>query len=66
MKSFTILLYTKYDWGEQIEICKECSMHGKYKKSIHSLSENLKGKDYLEDLGINGRIILKLSLKKQV
>jgi hypothetical protein len=33
-------------------------MHGKF------CSENLKGRDQWEDLGVDGRIILKCNLKK--
>jgi len=37
-----------------------CSMHGNYERYIHTKcwSENLNGIDYLEDLDVDGRIVL--------
>jgi hypothetical protein len=46
---------------------RACIMHGRDEK-IHTKFwlEKLKGKDHLEDLGIDGKIILELILGKQV
>jgi hypothetical protein len=37
-----------------------CSTHEKYKNAYKVWSENLHGRDRLEDTGVDGRIILKL------
>jgi hypothetical protein len=38
---------------------RACSMHGRYEKFIQNFSQkNLKGRDHLEDLGIDGSTIL--------
>jgi hypothetical protein len=39
-------------------------MHGTDEKCIKILVKNLKGKDHLQDLGVDGRIILKLIFKE--
>ena len=42
------------------------SMHGSDNKlNLYNQSKNLNGRVYLEDLGIDGRVILKCILKKQ-
>jgi hypothetical protein len=42
---------------EEDELGMACSIH-------NFLSENLKGRDYLEDLGINGKVISKWFLRE--
>jgi hypothetical protein len=39
-------------------------MHEKYEKCVNILSENLKGRDHLKDVGIDGKIILEWILGK--
>jgi hypothetical protein len=39
-----------------------CITHGRYKESAEFWSEYLRGRDYLEDLGIDGIKILKFML----
>jgi hypothetical protein len=41
-----------------------CSAHGIDKKTLKFSLENLKGRDHLEDLGADGRVILKWMLGK--
>jgi hypothetical protein len=41
----------------------ECKTHGGDKKLIQFLSKNLNGRDHLGDLGADGRIIFKWTLK---
>jgi hypothetical protein len=41
------------------EVGSACSMHGRDEMHSKFLSENLKGRDQLENLLVNGRIILK-------
>lgn len=42
------------------EMDKACSTHGRDKKCIHSLSEkNIQRRNHFEDIGADGRIILK-------
>jgi hypothetical protein len=43
-----------------------CSEHGRYEKCKTFLSENLKGRNHLQDLGVDVKIIVKVALKKQV
>jgi hypothetical protein len=38
---------------------KACDMHGRDEKYTTFWSVNLEGRDHLEDLGIDGKIILK-------
>jgi len=45
---------------------RECSTHGRDEMRTHFWSENLKGRDHAEHLGIDGRIILEWILRKQV
>jgi len=43
-----------------------CSLHGRDQKCIRNFwSENLKGRDHSEDLGVDGRITLEWALGKQ-
>jgi len=46
------------------EMGRACGMHGT--REMHTIFwlENLKGRDHFEDLGTDGRIILKWILKK--
>jgi hypothetical protein len=39
-------------------------MHGDMRSACDIWSENLKGRDHLEDIGIDGRIILEYILRK--
>jgi hypothetical protein len=41
-----------------------CSMHGRDKNANKTSFGNLKDRDHLEDLGVDGRIILKVILRK--
>jgi hypothetical protein len=43
-------------------MCGTCSTHGSDEKCIKILVENLKGRDYLKDLNIDGRIVLECIL----
>jgi hypothetical protein len=50
---------TEYYYGDQIkenELDRLCSMHGRNKKYMQTLSENLNGRDNLGDPGVDGRI----------
>lgn len=38
---------------------RECRTHGRYENSTKHLVENLKGRNYLRDLDVDERIILK-------
>jgi hypothetical protein len=40
-------------------MCKECINHKRYKKCKTSFDGNLESRDYLGDLGANGRILPK-------
>jgi hypothetical protein len=54
--------FAKYYEGDQVKedpMGRICSTRGSYEKLIRKFwSENLKGRDHLEDLGVDGRIIL--------
>jgi hypothetical protein len=41
-----------------------CSTHGRHEKFIQLHSENLNGRDYLDDLNVDGKKILKRILNK--
>lgn len=41
-----------------------CSMHEECEKCLQNLSENLKGRGHVGDLGIDGRIIWKCVFKE--
>jgi hypothetical protein len=43
-----------------------CSTHGRFEKYIENLSENLKGRNQLEELGTDGKTTLKHVLRKYV
>jgi hypothetical protein len=45
-------------------MCGACTTHGREKESREFGSECLRGRDYLEDLGIDGMKILKFMLWK--
>jgi hypothetical protein len=55
-------LYTKYYWDDKIkedEIGRVCGAHGRHEFIAKHCSENMEERDYLEDLDVDGRIILK-------
>jgi hypothetical protein len=41
-----------------------CNTHVEMRNAYSILPENLKGRDYLRDKGVDGRIILKWTVKK--
>ena len=43
-----------------------CNMHERNENCTQSLSENMKRRNYLGDLALDGRILLKLILNKSV
>jgi len=43
-----------------------CSMHGKNDSYIQNVNWKTRGRDHLGDLGVDGRVILKLILKLYV
>jgi hypothetical protein len=48
-----------YYWGDQVMESEVGGMHGGDEKFIQNFGwQNLKGRDHLEDLGIDGKIIL--------
>jgi hypothetical protein len=47
------------------EMGRACCMHGRYEKCITIWSVILQGRNYLEDLGIDGGIIFNRILEKQ-
>jgi hypothetical protein len=60
------MLYIKYYWDDQMkegEMSGACSMHGRNEKHNNWL-DNLKGRDHLGDLYVDGRIMLDCNLKK--
>jgi hypothetical protein len=44
---------------------RTCSTHGEDKHTAYILAGNQKGRHHLEDLGVDGSLILKLISKKQ-
>jgi hypothetical protein len=51
---------------KEVKMGGTCSTHGRNQETqIKYWSENLKGKDHLEDLGIDERKLLKWILKKE-
>jgi hypothetical protein len=55
---FVVFTKNKNYQVEQIkedEVVGACSMHGKDQKCTKFLSEDLKGRDVMEDLGVSGR-----------
>jgi hypothetical protein len=60
--------FTKYYYDDQIKDDRGgggCSVYEEDEECIKWYVENLKGRDHLEDLSVDGNIILKLILKKQ-
>jgi hypothetical protein len=43
-----------------------CSTHGNDNKGVRDYDGNMKGRDHSEDLGVDGRIILKCILGSRV
>jgi hypothetical protein len=43
---------------------RACRTHGHRRNAYKNWSENLKGRDYLEDLNVSGKIILEWILGK--
>jgi hypothetical protein len=46
------------------EMSQACSTHGSNEMYTEFWSGNLKGRDHMEDLGVDGRIIIEWVLKK--
>jgi hypothetical protein len=42
-----------------------CGTHAAHEKCIKFLFERLKGRDHSKELGVNGRIILKINLREE-
>jgi hypothetical protein len=57
MRSFIIYTFIKYYYSDQFkedEMGGVCSSHGEMKTECNIRSENLKGENHLEDLGVKG------------
>jgi hypothetical protein len=55
------VLLTRHFWGDKVKekMGWACGMHEEKEKFVRRFSESLKGWDYLEDLDVDGKIILK-------
>jgi hypothetical protein len=54
-------------WGDQVkedEMDRACSMHGRNEKYGQNCYQNMKERDHLKELGIEGMIILEWILGK--
>jgi len=61
------VLLTKYYSGDQIkmnDLDGACGMYGRKERCIQGFSGEMRERNQLEDLGIDGRIILKWMLRK--
>jgi hypothetical protein len=66
MRASQHVRFTKYCSGGQMkedEMGGKCSTHVRDEKFMELL-ENLRGRDYSEDLGVDGKIILEWTLRK--
>jgi hypothetical protein len=62
------MIYIPHQKCNQIkedEMGRTCGMHGSEQKSIWDFERNSHAKDHLKDLGIDGRIILQWTSKKE-
>jgi hypothetical protein len=66
MRSFIIVLFTKYYYGNQIKMNERdgtCSMYGRDKKCVQNSSwRTQREESYLQNPGIYGKIILEWTI----